>query len=220
MFALDLGSRAEVALNADIRFPTASTIKTAVMVEAYHQAAEGSCRSTRHSLSAIPTSRRLGRAERDVVRHTLKVRDVVHLMIVLSDNTATNLLVNKLGTSRIDARLVSYGLKDTKIFRPTFRDESPTSSGSNASSASAGNAARDGQADGADRRRARRQRGLRIDVATLRLQQDRDDSSPLARRRAGGQQDRHGFREACGFERTPGRSAPMRRLSRAKASTT
>ena len=32
-------------------------------------------------------------------------------MIVLSDNTATNLLVNKLGTSRIDARLVSYGLK-------------------------------------------------------------------------------------------------------------
>ena len=41
VFALDLGSRAEVALNADIRFPTASTIKTAVMVEAYHQAAEG-----------------------------------------------------------------------------------------------------------------------------------------------------------------------------------
>ena len=46
-------------------------------------------------------------------------------MIVLSDNTATNLLVNKLGTSRIDARLVSYGLKDTKIFRPTFRDGKP-----------------------------------------------------------------------------------------------
>ncbi len=31
----------EIVWNADTRFPTASTIKTAVMIEAYHQAAEG-----------------------------------------------------------------------------------------------------------------------------------------------------------------------------------
>ena len=46
-------------------------------------------------------------------------------MIVLSDNTATNMLVTRLGTVRIDARLTNYGLKETKIFRPTFRDGKP-----------------------------------------------------------------------------------------------
>ena len=126
VFALDLGSRAEVALNADSRFPTASTIKTAVMVEAYHQAAEGKL-SLDETLTVGDTDKVGGSGVLNGMSSgtSLKVRDLVHLMIVLSDNTATNLLVNKLGTSRIDARLVSYGLKDTKIFRPTFRDGKP-----------------------------------------------------------------------------------------------
>lgn len=126
VFALDLGSRAEVALNADSRFPTASTIKTAVMVEAYHQAAEGKL-SLDETLAVGDTDKVGGSGVLNGMSSgtSLKVRDLVHLMIVLSDNTATNLLVNKLGTSRIDARLVSYGLKETKIFRPTFRDGKP-----------------------------------------------------------------------------------------------
>lgn len=126
VFALDLGSRAEVALNADSRFPTASTIKTAVMVEAYHQAAEGKL-SLDETLTVGDTDKVGGSGVLNGMSSgtSLKVRDVIHLMIVLSDNTATNLLVNKLGTSRIDARLVSYGLKETKIFRPTFRDGKP-----------------------------------------------------------------------------------------------
>src|SRR4030095_9146289 len=37
----DGGSREEIAVNADARFPTASTIKTAVMVEAYQQQVDG-----------------------------------------------------------------------------------------------------------------------------------------------------------------------------------
>ena len=52
----------------------------------------------------------------------LKVSDLLYLMIALSDNTATNMLVNRLGTARIDDRLASYGFKETRIFRPTFRD--------------------------------------------------------------------------------------------------
>jgi beta-lactamase class A len=46
-------------------------------------------------------------------------------MIVLSDNTATNLLIERLGTARINARLDTYGLHDTRLFRPTFRDGKP-----------------------------------------------------------------------------------------------
>ncbi len=48
--------------------------------------------------------------------------DLVHLMIVLSDNTATNLLIGRLGTARVNERLEAYGLRETKLFRPTFRD--------------------------------------------------------------------------------------------------
>jgi beta-lactamase class A len=43
-------------------------------------------------------------------------------MIAYSDNTATNLLVGLVGTANADRRMVSYGLRNTKIFRPTFRD--------------------------------------------------------------------------------------------------
>ena len=126
LYALKLGSREEVAVNADARFPTASTIKTAVMIEAYHQAAEGKL--------SLDDAMVLGEAEKvggsGVLNGmsagtSLKLRDLVHLMIVLSDNTATNMLVTRLGTARIDERLVGYGLKATKIFRPTFRDGRP-----------------------------------------------------------------------------------------------
>ena len=53
---------------------------------------------------------------------TLTVADLIHLMIVVSDNTATNLLVNKLGVARINEGMVSLGFVNTKIFRPTFRN--------------------------------------------------------------------------------------------------
>jgi beta-lactamase class A len=43
-------------------------------------------------------------------------------MIAYSDNTATNLLVRLVGTANVDRRMASYGLANTKIFRPTFRD--------------------------------------------------------------------------------------------------
>jgi beta-lactamase class A len=121
--ARNLATGEEILVNADLRFPTASAIKTAVMVETYHQAAEGKLGMD------VPVT--VGDADKvggsGVLNGmhdglALTVRDLVHLMIVVSDNTATNLLVNRLGAARINERMVSYGLADTKIFRPTFRD--------------------------------------------------------------------------------------------------
>jgi beta-lactamase class A len=116
----------EVTVNADAPFPTASTIKTGVMIEAYHQAAEGK----------LPLTSRITLKDADKVGGSgvlngmvegldLTVRDVIHLMITLSDNTATNMLVTRLGAKQIDDRLSGYGLTQTKIFRPTFRDGKP-----------------------------------------------------------------------------------------------
>ena len=124
--AVDLSggaSREVVAVNADLRFPTASTIKTAVMIEAYHQAAEGRLTFetplTLHKADVVGGSGVL-RDLHDGL--TLTVGDAVQLMIGLSDNTATNLLIGKLGTASVNARLDTYGLTGTRLFRPTFRD--------------------------------------------------------------------------------------------------
>ena len=117
------GSHEEIAVNADARFPTASTIKTAVMVEAYQQQADG-----RLPFDTVLT---VGKADKvggsGVLRDmhdgfSLTVADALQLMISLSDNIATNLLIGRVGTADVDARLDAYGLKNTRLFRPTFRD--------------------------------------------------------------------------------------------------
>ena len=123
LFARNLRTGEEIAVNADARFPTASTIKVAVMLEAHAQAAAGTL-SLDDTLTLSEDVKVGGSGVLNGLTAGVpwKVRDLVHLMIVLSDNTATNLLVNRVGTRRIDERLVGLGFNDTKIFRPTFRD--------------------------------------------------------------------------------------------------
>jgi len=121
--AIDLGTGETIAVGADARFPTASTIKTAVMIEAWQQVADG--RLAMDTAITLREADKVGGA--GVLRGlhdglALTVSDLVHLMIVLSDNTATNLLIGRLGTAHVNERLEGYGLRETKLFRPTFRD--------------------------------------------------------------------------------------------------
>jgi beta-lactamase class A len=124
--ARNLATGEEIVVNGDMRFPTASAIKTAVMIEAYHQANEGTL-SLDTALVLRATDKVGGSGVLNGLTDGLSitVRDLVHLMIVLSDNTATNMLVERLGTKKIDDRIASYGLQETKIFRATFRDGKP-----------------------------------------------------------------------------------------------
>lgn len=119
---LDTGER--IAIGENVRFPTASLIKVAVMVEVYHRYADGSLRPDQ--AVTLTEADRAGdeTVPLNVLRPgtVLAVGDLVRLMIAWSDNTATNLLVRLAGTARIDRRMESYGLLQTKLFRPTFRD--------------------------------------------------------------------------------------------------
>jgi beta-lactamase class A len=123
---IDLETGQTLGVNANVRFPTASTIKTAVMVEAYYQAAEGrlplDARFTLQDTDKVGGSGVLNGLAAGM---TLTTADLIHLMIVLSDNTATNMLVDRLGTARVNERLDSYGLRETRLFRATFRDGKP-----------------------------------------------------------------------------------------------
>lgn len=121
--ARNLATGEEIAINADVRFPTASTIKVAVMVEAYHRAAEGKL-PLDASVTLRDTDKVGGAGVLNALHDGLRltVADLLHLMIVVSDNTAANLLIGRLGTAAINERLTAYGLRETTLFRPTFRD--------------------------------------------------------------------------------------------------
>src|ERR1700693_1582450 len=120
--SLDTGE--SFAVNGDLRFPTASLIKVAVMVEAYHQIAEGKFRAE----TAVTLAESDKAGDEPVVLNqlhpgiSLTVSDLLALMIAFSDTTATNLPARRAGPANVDRRMVSYGPPNTKIFRPTFRD--------------------------------------------------------------------------------------------------
>ena len=121
--AIHLDRGESIAVNADTRFPTASSIKTAVMVEVFHQIAAG--RLSRNQLVGLTDEVKVGGSG---VLGNLRaggqysVADLLYLMIALSDNTATNLLVGLVGTERVNDRMSGYGLPLTRLYRPTFRD--------------------------------------------------------------------------------------------------
>ena len=124
--AKDLTTGKSVFVNADLPFPTASVIKVAVMVEVFHQAAEGRLR--RDETLTLEESSKVGGSGVLLRLHgglQLTINDLLDLMMTVSDNTATNMLIGKVGTPNVDARLESYGLKRTKLLRPTFRDGKP-----------------------------------------------------------------------------------------------
>jgi beta-lactamase class A len=124
--ARNLATGETVFVNADVPFPTASVIKVGVMVEVFHQIAEGRLRRadtiTLTDAAKVGGSGVLQRMHGGLV---LTVGDLLDLMMTVSDNTATNLLIAKVGTANVDRRLASHGLTRTKLFRPTFRDGQP-----------------------------------------------------------------------------------------------
>jgi beta-lactamase class A len=124
--AKNLATGESVFVNADTQFPTASVIKVAVMVEVFHQIAEGRIR--RDDTISLDESAKVGGSGVLQRLHgglVLTVGDLLDLMMTVSDNTATNLLVSLVGTANVDRRLAGYGLTHTRIFRPTFRDGHP-----------------------------------------------------------------------------------------------
>jgi beta-lactamase class A len=121
VYAKHLGTGEIIELNADTRFPTASVIKVAIMVEAFDQAARGA-----RSLDAAVRVRADAKVGGSGVLRELHdnaevtVRDLIRLMIVVSDNTATNVLLEKTGVANVNARIAALGLRNTRLFRPTF----------------------------------------------------------------------------------------------------
>jgi beta-lactamase class A len=112
-------------LNADRPMPTASLIKLPVMIEIYQQAAEGKLKLTDpitlKKEDKVPGSGIL--TDHFSEGLTIPLLDAVRLMIVFSDNTATNLVLDKIGIDATAKRMEAWGYPNTKIHSKTYKRE-------------------------------------------------------------------------------------------------
>lgn len=118
LYAKNLNTGETFAVNADERVRTASTIKIAVMIEAFARVAEGKAKWTDEVV--LTKEKKVSGSgilfELSDNLH-LTLRDAVNLMMMLSDNTATNLVLDVLTTDAVNARMESLGFKQIKINR-------------------------------------------------------------------------------------------------------
>lgn len=115
------GTSQEVLVDTRAResFPQASAIKLALLYELYMQAGAGSVRL--NELVSLPpvASRALGSGILPLLSPDAKltIRDLAVLMMSLSDNAATNVLVDRVTLAKINARMDAAGLKNTRFRR-------------------------------------------------------------------------------------------------------
>jgi len=108
--ARNLASGAGVELNADEAFPLASVFKIPVMVEVMRQADAGALR-----LDERLTLREGDKSPGSTLIHCQEglaptIRDLLYLMITLSDNTATDMLWRRVGLESVNRTMRDLGL--------------------------------------------------------------------------------------------------------------
>ena len=103
----------------DTVFPQASSIKLAILLELLRQDQEGKL-----SLSEKRTIRRSETVAGDPILYMLgdgtvsmTLGDLATFMVVLSDNSATNILIDKVGMASVNAEIARLGLTETKLRR-------------------------------------------------------------------------------------------------------
>ena len=116
---LDTGER--LTLRGDETFSTASLIKVPILVTLFDLADKGMIslddQLTLLKIDQVPGSGVLQYMHPGM---TLSVRDAAVLMSILSDNTATNLLLDKIAIRRVWQKMEALGLPHTKVHAKVF----------------------------------------------------------------------------------------------------
>jgi beta-lactamase class A len=122
---LDLNSGQQLLIRPDEVFPQASSIKIAVLAELYRQAEQASQgipgkaglqdRYVVNSADLVPDSAVLGGLTPGV--STLTNRDLATIMVAVSDNSATNVLIDRVGMENVQQLTAGLGLPHTQLRR-------------------------------------------------------------------------------------------------------
>ena len=119
IFVKDLTSGETFSVNADASFATASSIKIPILIELMRQAQSGKL-----NLAERIEIHRAGLVGGSGVLQffsdggsTVSIHDLAVLMIVLSDNSATNILIDRVGISNVNSMLRNLGLDKIVLAR-------------------------------------------------------------------------------------------------------
>ena len=115
----DLSTGRTLFLNSDEILPQASSIKIAVVAALYHQHQEGKLKLddlyTVNASDLVPDSNIMGGLTPGVTRVTN--RDLATMMMAVSDNSATNVVIDRVGMDNVNAFLESLGLHQVRLRR-------------------------------------------------------------------------------------------------------
>ncbi|MDZ7290166.1 MAG: class A beta-lactamase-related serine hydrolase [candidate division KSB1 bacterium] len=120
----NLTSGEQLEILGDERFPAASVIKIPIMVEAFARVASGEI-----DPNLLLTVGRRDKARGSGILKALsdgssyRWIDLITMSIALSDNTATNLLLNRLGVGAVNERMKNLGLMNTLLFQKVFANK-------------------------------------------------------------------------------------------------
>lgn len=119
--ATNLQTGETVEINANEKVQTASVIKLPILVEAFYQVKEN-----RTDLDTLLLLDKENKVQGSGILQDLSnglilpLRDALTLMIVESDNTATNMVIDTVGIEAVNARMQKLGLPETKLFKKVF----------------------------------------------------------------------------------------------------
>jgi beta-lactamase class A len=123
--ALDLATGEFFGLNEQLVFAQASAIKVPLLVEVYRQAQAGKFGLADRRVIG-PGDKVAGSGILQALGDStvqLSVRDLCVLMIALSDNTATNLLIDLVGMDNLNQAMRAGGWPNTRLQRKMIRPE-------------------------------------------------------------------------------------------------
>ena len=119
LYAKNLETGAVVEIRGSEPVRTASTIKLPILCAVFDAVARGQAKWTDPltvtAAEKVAGSGVIGSEFSDGVQ--LPLRDVTHLMIVLSDNTATNMVIERFGADMVNAYLDRIGIATTRAMR-------------------------------------------------------------------------------------------------------
>jgi beta-lactamase class A len=120
IFVRNVETGAEVAIHADEMFPMASTYKVAIMTQVFREVDAGRM-SLDERVTLTESDRRAGSGLFTVMKPGLNptIHDLLLLMITVSDNEATDLLLKRVGAANVTAMLRQLGIRDFRVDRST-----------------------------------------------------------------------------------------------------
>ncbi len=118
LYAIQLNTLKTVGVDPNLPVQTASVIKLGILYHAMVEVREGKARwdepITLHPHEAVNGSGILMFLDTPV---TLTLKDVLTMMVIVSDNTATNLAIDRFGIAPVNARLEALGLENTHLYK-------------------------------------------------------------------------------------------------------